>query len=289
MDHEHRKHPFRMFARLAHLLIQPNPASQFVEKSYDRISYGYDETWTNHMRDLTGQLIDQSAIQKSSTAVDLTCGTGYATNLLAQSAGTNVIGVDRSQGMLDQAEANYGQSCEFIKADILEYLNSLPSNSLDVVTCCWGLGYSKPFAVLRQIRRVLKPTGKVAIIDNSLFSLQEIMYCSFLTFMECPIKLENLMRFRFLTGSWQLGLWLRLAGMEPQYLANGKRIYHVDSGSQAIERLRATGAAAGFEYASNDEDSEDIFKRFAEIIEEKHMTDGQIPIIHRYLSGIATK
>jgi len=143
--------------------------------------------------------------------------------------------------------------------------------------------------VLRQIRRVLKSGGKVAIIDNSIFSLREIISCSFLTFAEQPEKLRNLMRFRFLTGSWVLRVMLGLLNMKVLHAADGSKSYNVESGRAAIERLRATGAAAGFEYACGEEDAEEIFGRFAEIIEEKHMTDEGIAVTHRYLAGIAQK
>jgi len=279
-----------MLSRLAYLFfLGPNNCDELVEKSYDRISTGYDQIWTSHMRDLTASLINRVNITEGDRAIDLACGTGFATNLIAEKTNYKVIGVDKSEGMLDQAHKNYGHSCDFVNADILEYLRGLPGNNLDLVTCCWGLGYSKPFAILRQIKRVLRSTGRVAIIDNSLFSIREVMYCSFLTFMEQPDKLVNLMQFRFLMRSWHLGLLFRMLNMKPLYLGNGGKSYTVESGHAAIERLRATGAAAGFEYAANAADQEQIFQRFAEILEEKYMKDNTITITHRYLAGIAQK
>lgn len=266
-----------------------NRSDPLVRKSYDRLSAGYDDSWTDHMRDLTEALIDKMEIQSGQTALDLTCGTGFATGLIAERTGRTVIGIDRSEGMLDRARKNYPDTCEFIQADILEYLKSLEEESFDIVTCCWGLGYSKPLSVLRQIKRVLKKPGKAGIIDNTIFSLREVMYCSLLAFMEQPEKLENLMKFRFLTGNRQMGLWYRMAGLTPISLWGGSKSYHVDSGKAAIERLRATGGAAGFEYASNDADTDEIFERFAEILEQKYLKDGRLTVTHRYLGGIAVK
>ena len=97
------------------------------------------------------------------------------------------------------------------------------------------------------------------------------------------------MRFRFLLGSWHLGLLFRILNMKPLYLGNGNKSYTVESGQEAIERLRATGAAAGFEYAANSEDEEEVFERFAEILEERYMKNNGITITHRYLAGIAQK
>lgn len=290
MKEKHRKLFFKMICRTAYLFcIKPADCSGLVKKSYDRISNNYDHTWTNHMRGLTESLINRLNPKLDDICIDLTCGTGFATNLIAEKTKNRVTGVDSSEGMLTQARNNYDHNCNFIQADILEYLKEQMSSSVDIITCCWGLGYSKPFAVLRQIKRVLKSGGKVAIIDNSLFSLREIIYCSFLTFAEKPEKLHNLMRFKFLPNSWILRAMFRMLNLKTLYSDNGSKSYIVDSGAATIERLRATGAAAGFEYASDEKDEEQIFKRFAEIIEEKYMTSNGITVTHRYLAGIAKK
>lgn len=284
-----KKKPLKMFLRVLSLYFsRQNQMENLVCKSYDRISTGYDEIWTHHMRDLTAVLIEKMQIRPGANIIDLTCGTGFAAGLITQKTGQKVTGVDASEGMLAQARQNY-PGCEFIQSDILAYLKQLPAASVDTVSCCWGLGYSKPLQIFRQIKRVLKKDGTVGIIDNSLFSLREVMYCSTLAFMEQPAKLKNLMKFRFLAGKKQLWLWFRLAGLKPLEVWGGSKSYQVENGVKAIERLRATGAAAGFEYAAEDENSDVIFARFAEILEQKYKIDGSISIIHRYLGGVAVK
>ena len=91
--------------------------------------------------------------------------------------------------------------------------------------------------------------------------------------MEYPNDLENIMQFKFLMGSWHLGLYWRLLGLTPVELWDDTKSYDVCSGSKAIEKLRATGAAAGFEYAAKPEADEEVFQRFAEIIEDKYMNN----------------
>jgi ubiquinone/menaquinone biosynthesis C-methylase UbiE len=288
MTQHPRRQPLRMMGRLMYLFVrQPNPTDECVTNSYNHISTGYDEAWTSHMRDLSTQLVDRLAPTPGMQALDLTCGTGFVTSLLADKTGQPVVGVDRSQGMIAQARASYGETCQFVHEDILAYLKACPSQRYDLVTCAWGLGYSRPLAVLRQAKRVLKPQGQIAIIDNSLFSLAEIMQCSFLTFLEQPERLQRLMRFRFLTRKGHLGLWLRMAGLRPMYLDQGQRSYTVSSGKQAVQKLQATGAAAGFEYATDTEHQAAVFERFSQILERRYLKEGQIRITHRYIAGIA--
>ena len=277
-----------MAMRLAKLSFNDSGMANFVEKSYDRISSGYDNTWTSHMRDKTEALLNRLPLEKGQKALDLACGTGFATGLLYKKTQNRVTGVDSSAGMLSQARRN-APECEFVQSDILDYLKSQKDNSFDIVTCCWAIGYSRPFAVMKQIKRVLKKDGCVAIIDNSLFSLKEILYCSFLAFLEQPEKLEHLMKFRFLTSSRHLALYLRLLSMKTVWSDNGQKSFFVQTGDDAIAKLRATGAAAGFEYAANEKNSELIFRRFAEILEQKYKTSQGIEIIHRYFEGIAQK
>lgn len=284
MANNQSRHYFKLFARLVYLATRgKSDCAALVNQSYNSISSGYDQSWTCHMRDLTNAMIDSLSIPTNADCLDLTCGTGYATNRISQKTSGKVIGVDRSEGMLKCAIDQYGQRCEFVQSDILEYLRNCPAESFDLVTCCWGLGYSKPLAVLRQIRRILKPNGQIAIIDNSLFSLKEILFCSFLTFAESPDKLANLMRFRFLPNSWYGALLMKLARLKVTARNDGEKSYAVATGHEAIARLRATGAAAGFEYAADEADSQMIFDRFAEIIEQKHQTTLGINIVHRYL------
>lgn len=278
-----------MICRLVRLWLGGSDSRQFVTGSYDRISVGYDDAWTNHTRDKTVQLIDMLGDITGRCVLDLTCGTGYATSILAERAGCRVTGVDASGGMLEVAGAKHGQSCRFIRSDILEFLKSQPSESYDIISCCWGLGYSRPLAVMRQCRRLLRKGGTLAVIDNSIFSLREVMFCSFLTFLEQPEKLVNLMKFRFLTGARQFKIWARLAGLKPADACNGQKSYFVPNGKEALNRLKSTGAAAGFEYAATEQDARFIDSRFAEIIEKKYLREDGIEIIHRFYLGIAKK
>lgn len=275
---------------MAHLFLRRRTrTSELVRDSYDQIAGGYDEAWTGHMRDLSSEMLDRLAPLAGANCIDLTCGTGFLTAQLAGRTGTMPVGVDASEGMLAVARKQYGQKCDFVCSDVLEYLCRLPACSVDVITCGWGLGYSRPAAVIRQISRVLRPGGGVGIIDNSLLSLADVLFSAMLTFAECPNELCHVMDVRFLPHSCVLACLMRCSGLGVRASWDGRRTYHVPDGRTAVDRLTSTGAAAGFEFAVEPENHEEIFARFAEIIEERSADSGSVCITHRYLAAVGVK
>lgn len=266
---------------------QSDSTSALVEQSYSRIACGYDEAWTTHMRDLSLQMLDHLMPPPGATCIDLTCGTGFIARELANRTGGRVIGVDASGGMLDVAHRQGGR-CEYIHSDILAFLQTRNAASADVITCGWGLGYSQPGPVLRQIARALRSGGHLGVIDNSLFSLAGVLWAAMRAFAEKPEALAHVMKVQFLPSPRALAFLMRRAGLMVLRRYGGSKTYYVPTGREAIERLTATGAAAGFEHAVTPQDRAEIFSRFAQIMEEYKTPDG-IPITHRYLAVIGKK
>jgi SAM-dependent methyltransferase len=266
---------------------QAERSPALVTRSYDRIAAGYDDAWTSHMRDLSLALLDRLGQVDGAEAVDLMCGTGFVTGVLARRTGRAVVGVDRSAGMLAEARARQ-PGCTFEEADALAWLRARPAASLDLVTSAWGLGYARPRAVLREVRRVLRPGGRVAILDNTLGSLREVVWASLLTFAERPAALTHALEVGFAPSRHVLALSLRSAGLRPRATFGGARSYTAASGAAALARLRATGAAAGFELACAPADAPEIFGRFAEILEARALP-GPVVVTHRYAGAVGVR
>ncbi|MFB3890670.1 MAG: UbiA family prenyltransferase [Phycisphaerae bacterium] len=266
----------------------PQRTDELVSRSYDRIASGYERAWTDHNRGLSVEMLDQLGVQQGAECIDLTCGTGSVAGELKRRGAGRVVGVDASEGMLAEARKNH-HDCTFIQSDAVDYLRSCPAQSADVVTCAWGLGYTRPWAVIRQIARVLRPGGRVGIIDNGLFSLAEVLWSAMLAFAERPSSLAHVMNFRFLPTSGAMATLMRLAGFSVRRQWSGKWTYFVRDGRAAIERLTATGAAAGFEFAATDSERDAVFDRFAQILEARFATSHGVPITHRYIAAIGQK
>jgi ubiquinone/menaquinone biosynthesis C-methylase UbiE len=270
------------------LVHQAERTSNVVRHSYDNLAAGYDSAWTDHMRDISLAVVNELHIPSGAKCIDLTCGTGFVTAQLASGSGTRATGVDISEGMLAVARHHHAD-CDFVQSDALAFLRQRQSSSVDVITCAWGLGYTEPLSVIHQAARILRPGGCLAIIDNSLFSLGEVLWASTLAFAENPRALRHVMKVRFLPSKAVLAGIMRLSGLRVAWQNAGQRTFHVASGQDGIARMQSTGAAAGFEFATDEATHDEIFGRFAQIMEQKYRTPLGIPITHRYIAAIGYK
>jgi demethylmenaquinone methyltransferase / 2-methoxy-6-polyprenyl-1,4-benzoquinol methylase len=106
-------------------------------------------------------------------ALDICCGTGDLAILLARRVGPGgrIVGIDFSEEMLAiarrrAAAAGVGTICRFAVGDA-EAL-ALPDRRFDVAAMGFGLrNVAHPDGALREVRRVLHPGGRLAILEFS--------------------------------------------------------------------------------------------------------------------------
>lgn len=101
--------------------------------------------------------------------LDVACGSGAVTRLAAQAVGAagRVVGLDSSPEMLAVAASVDGQTGDASIEWQAGMAASLPfaDGSFDVVTCQLGLMFFPDrVAALREMRRVLAPTGRIAVM-----------------------------------------------------------------------------------------------------------------------------
>jgi len=116
----------------------------------DLMSLGLHRRWRRRLIALAGQ---------PSRVLDLCCGTGS----IAQRLPGCVVGVDFTAEML-QIAAAHSRRAHWVCADALRL--PFPDNSFDVVTVGYGLrNLADLDAGLREIRRVLRPGGRLLSLD----------------------------------------------------------------------------------------------------------------------------
>jgi demethylmenaquinone methyltransferase/2-methoxy-6-polyprenyl-1,4-benzoquinol methylase len=137
-----------------------------VREMFDRIaprydalnrvmSLGLDQRWRRRS-------LDKIDVGPDDFVVDLACGTGDFCELAAL-RGARVTGLDFAFRMLRRAR-DRGLEYTLVQGDA-EWL-PFRSGSVDVVTCGFALrNFVSLEAVMREIARIIKPGGRVALID----------------------------------------------------------------------------------------------------------------------------
>ncbi len=104
-------------------------------------------------------------------ALDLCCGTGAGVEMLHPLCRDSVVGIDFSQGMLEEARNQLkaltdGAAIELLQADVLDLDDTVEGN-FDLVTCFGALGHfvdhDQP-RLIKAARRALAPGGRFVFV-----------------------------------------------------------------------------------------------------------------------------
>lgn len=127
----------------------------------------------DHLAPLTDALLRLSvrglALPESPRVLDLCCGTGVASRLMAREFGAVCTGVDNSEVLLRLAReralaSGLSERMEFVQADARHV--ELPNGTFDLVLGLGGtLTYIDRPAGLERIRQLLKPGGALLFSD----------------------------------------------------------------------------------------------------------------------------
>lgn len=146
------------------------PKSQIenaVTEEYNQLAAIYDSRWDNYVSNSLSFLIEWAEIPPEAAILDVACGTGeFAKLLLAKNPQQQITGIDISQEMLEVAKGKL-QAYSHVNLSNTS-VTSLPfaDESFDIVICASAFHYfDSPQLALAQMKRVLKPEGKMIILD----------------------------------------------------------------------------------------------------------------------------
>lgn len=128
----------------------------------DVLSVGMHRSWKRRFVKLTGP-------KPGDVVLDVATGTGDIASIFAHKVGAEgkVIGVDFSAAMIDTArkrEKNTAPNLGFEVGDVLDL--RFEENMFDIATISFGIrNVDDPVAGLAEMRRVVKPGGRVAVME----------------------------------------------------------------------------------------------------------------------------
>ncbi|MBP0012402.1 MAG: bifunctional demethylmenaquinone methyltransferase/2-methoxy-6-polyprenyl-1,4-benzoquinol methylase UbiE [Roseofilum sp. SBFL] len=137
-----------------------NRIAPVYDQMNDWLSLGQHRIWKQ-------MTVQWSGAKPGSVAIDLCCGSGDLTRLLARQVGPSgqVYGVDFCQNLLEIAQNHYTWTpIEWMEADVLDLPFS--DRTFNAATMGYGLrNVSSIPQALQELHRVLKPGATAAILD----------------------------------------------------------------------------------------------------------------------------
>ena len=117
-----------------------------------------------HSRELYVDVLQKLDQFSFNNLLDIGCGTGNLLLLLSSKYEAQLSGVDLSKNMLEIAQNKLGEKADLRVGDS----ENLPfdDDTFDIITCTDSFHhYPHPENVLKEVKRVLKPKGRLLIAD----------------------------------------------------------------------------------------------------------------------------
>jgi len=181
-----------------------------AERTYDKISRIYDLITGPFERKFRGMALNQLDVKEGETVLEIGFGTGHCLEEIAKRIGENgkAYGIDISSRMLDITrkrveKKRLADTVELYCGDAM----SMPyeDDMFDAVFMSFTLElFDTPEipAVLKEIKRVLKPKGRLGVVsmskedgESKLLKAYEWVHKNFPAIVDCrPIYVEKLIR-----------------------------------------------------------------------------------------------
>ncbi|MDR0359654.1 MAG: methyltransferase domain-containing protein [bacterium] len=218
---------------------------------FDAIADDYD-VWDRGLHGrLAERLVDLAEPARGEVALDVGCGTGLLTSLIAERVGPegSVIALDPSERMLEKARARGLPNTSYLKSSVEGPL-WFRDQTFDLLTFCDSLTFlPEPELTIADAWRLLRPGGRIALVvaRRGLATAAQELYLRHLsriveqTSLVLPAPEE----------SWAgepevLEPWLLAAGFRPPLLRTFVTGHRAASASEWLEGLAPTSLRTHF-------------------------------------------
>lgn len=259
-----------------------------IAQSYTKVSNNYDNSFLRKMHKYNESMLDELLLKfnekdKGIKVLDLACGTGFNSNYISSKINCSSFTlVDISDGMLKQAESKLDLNAEFIKSDMLSFLEGCQDNSYDIVICAWAIKYQNPHKIIKEVSRVLNNNGAFAVIVNLKNTLPEIrsiypqiikthsnMVNKLMLELPNPINEDTFSK------------WFIKENFKVDKLDSGQHIFSFDNSEKLVSWVTSTGALAGFDSMIDMSDI-NVLNTMVNLVEKKKIKT----ITHKYVWGV---
>jgi ubiquinone/menaquinone biosynthesis C-methylase UbiE len=139
-----------------------------VVDQFTRQARQFAQSPTAKSEDILERILRLAAPHPSDEALDVACGPGTLACALAPHV-RHATGIDLTPAMLDQARRTQQEqgiaNVSWLRGDVTDL--PWPDASFDIVTCRFAFHhFPEPLTVLRQMRRVCRPGGRVLVADS---------------------------------------------------------------------------------------------------------------------------
>ncbi len=182
-------------------MIMMRTDQEKVERRYNRWARTYDRRWAGYTEAVLSRALQQLQLTGQERVLDVACGTGELEMRIArQFPRQEVFGLDLSEAMLKSARRKLAlyPNMHFSQGDSRQL--AFPDAHFDIVVTCSAFHYMRePQRVITEFARVVKPGGRILIVD----------WCRDFLFA----KIYNLLHKQFIPAHYQVHSWREMEQM----------------------------------------------------------------------------
>ena len=284
-----RSHPLPRFFQVRSE-AQEEVGNVELQAAYDSVHDAYDAFWLVEAGAPTEALVQTLPWRGAERVFEAGCGTGYATALLAERAGS-VLAVDLSEGMLAEARtrlaAKGARNVRLVAGDALDALCN--EGPFDLVFSSWVLGYIplKPFFAAAS--GALAPGGRLAFVVHREHSPREPLEIFAALVAEDPSVLLKRVAFDFPRDAACVRSQIEAARLEVQSIREDSIVFHYPTAEAVLEHLLKSGAGTAFYDAIDPRRRKALTDRFLALLAARRTGTTDYQVRHDYVACVAVK